>query len=127
MNRARGFAANHADQARMRVSQRVDGDAAEKIQIFLALRVVEAAAASARENDGRAPIGIDQMLRGVSAYLCGRSGSRGFFLFGHGALQPIIPFGHSTVRWAALASRTTGSTFVPGQRAPLAAESKARG
>ena len=36
MNGAGGFAADDFDDARMRVAEGVDGDAAEKIQIFLA-------------------------------------------------------------------------------------------
>ena len=53
MNGARGFAANHFDDARMCMPERVDGDAAQEIQILFARGVeskrpsgLEAAAAN---------------------------------------------------------------------------------
>ena len=66
MNRARGFAADDLDDAGMRVAEGVDGDAAEKIQILLAARIVDVTAAAVRENNGLALIGRQKKLIGIA-------------------------------------------------------------
>ena len=45
VHRASRLPAHHAHQSRMRISQRIHGDAREKIEIFASLRIVEVAAA----------------------------------------------------------------------------------
>ena len=79
---ARRFAPNHANQPGMRVAQRIDSDAAEKIKIRAALRIIDAAATSVREHYRRTPVGVHQEARFVSADFCGRNprGSRMLFL-----------------------------------------------
>ena len=69
VNGAPGFAPDHAHQARMRVAERIDGDSAEKIQIFASPRIIEAAAAPVREHHGRPPVRIHQVARFVAADL----------------------------------------------------------
>src|SRR5580704_6175454 len=122
MDRAAGFAADHAHQARMGISERVDGDAAEKIQILLAVGVIQMAPAPVRKHHRRTLIGVHQMLRSIQTNF-GRRGRprRGFLsLFWHSK-------DYSVARWAAFATRTTGRTRVPGTRPPFAAASSARG
>jgi len=69
MDGAASFAANHAHQPRMGVAERIDGDAAEKIEIFAPLRIVKTAAAAVREHYRRAPVGVHQVARFRSANL----------------------------------------------------------
>ena len=91
---------------------------AEKIEILAALRIVEAAAAPMRENNRRPPVGVHQVARFVGTNLCRRN-----------ALSPpqfsFLAICYRAAPCAALApwraARITGSTRVPGQRAPLAA------
>ena len=65
MNGASGFAANHFDDARVRVAERVDGDAAEEVEIFLAGGVIDIAAAAMGEQHRRALVGRQKKLFGV--------------------------------------------------------------
>src|SRR5690348_1064314 len=61
MHGARGFAANDADEARMRIAQRIDGDAAEKIEIGAPSGIVEATSLSVGEHYRRAIVRANQM------------------------------------------------------------------
>ena len=64
MNGTRGFAANDFDDARMRMAEGVDGDAAEKIEIFFAARVIDVAAAAMGEDNGLALVrGHKKLIR----------------------------------------------------------------
>ena len=63
VNRAPSFAANYADQLAMRMTERVHGYAAQKIQIFAAFGIVKMAAAPSRKYNRRAPIRIHQVAR----------------------------------------------------------------
>ena len=55
-----------AHQARMRVTQRVDREAAQKIQILLPARIVQIAALPAREHHRRPLVGGHQIPLGVA-------------------------------------------------------------
>src|SRR5208282_2810817 len=66
MNGARGLAADDFDDARMRVAEGVDGDAAEKIQVFFAARIVDVAAAAMGEDDGLAFVGGQKKCVGIA-------------------------------------------------------------
>ena len=66
MNRARGLAADDLDDAGMRVAQSVDGDAAQKIEILFAARIVNVSAAAVRENNGLALVGRQKKLIGIA-------------------------------------------------------------
>src|SRR5713101_2347359 len=105
----------------MRVAERVDRDAAEEIEILAALGIIQAASPPMREDHGRSLVSVHQVARFFGANARGRHASLfRNFLFGH--VYRAAP-------WAAVfaAVWTTGRTRVPGQRAPLAAASKARG
>src|SRR3984957_7819559 len=51
VNRARGFAANRLHDARMRVTQRIHGDPAEKIEVFFAAGIKYIAATPVRQHE----------------------------------------------------------------------------
>ena len=92
MNGARGFAANRFYDARMSVAERVDGDAAEKIEILLASGVEDVGAAAVSQDHGLTLVsgqkkffGIEQArVRFYGEQLrmlgLGRWSHRGFFL-----------------------------------------------
>src|SRR5215472_9441271 len=62
MDGARGFAANHFDNARMRVAKRVDGNAPKKIEIFLARRVEDVRTLAVGHDHGLALVGGQEIL-----------------------------------------------------------------
>src|SRR5580704_18877981 len=72
VNGAARLTPNYAHQSRMRVAQRVDGDASQKIQIFPSLGVVEPAAAPMREHNRRTSVRIHQVARFGATNLRGR-------------------------------------------------------
>lgn len=57
VNGARGFAANHFDDVGMRVAEAVDGDAAEKIEIFFARGIEDVRTAAVCEDERLAFVG----------------------------------------------------------------------
>ncbi|GAC1621141.1 MAG: hypothetical protein NVS9B13_12230 [Candidatus Acidiferrum sp.] len=62
MNGARGFAADHFDDAWMGMTERVDGDPPEKIEIFFSRGIIDTAIAPMGENNGRALVGRQKIL-----------------------------------------------------------------
>ena len=66
VNGASGFATNSLDDAGMSVAQGIDGDAAEKVEIFLTARVEDVAAAAMREEDRLTLISREHEMLGVA-------------------------------------------------------------
>src|ERR1700732_4099516 len=81
VNGAGSFAPNHAHKARMRVSEGVDGDTSQEIEILAPMRVVEPASAPTGEYDRRTFVCVHQMAGMLSANSPGGNGTsrRGFF------------------------------------------------
>src|SRR5207302_1369989 len=76
----RCFAANNARQPRMRIPERVDREAPEKIEILPAAVVVEIAALSPHKDKRRAPIRVHQVSVGETHRLFRRRAAlRGCF------------------------------------------------
>ena len=75
MNGAHGLAANHFDNARMRVAEGIDGDAAKKIEIFFARRVKNVGPAAMGHDHGLPLVGGQEKLFGIRQTHV-RSGSR---------------------------------------------------
>ena len=121
MDCARGLATDDFDDARMRVAQCVDGDAAEKIEIFFAARVIDIAAAPMGEDDGLTLVGRHQkLIRIAQDGLCFWRGEAGLARLtdrGDGRLPSLCVdlLGHHAAERAAWAlERGSRRTRVPG-------------
>src|SRR5579872_848965 len=79
MNSAGRFTADDFHDAGMRVAERIDGNAAEKIEILFAARIINIAAAAMREDDGLALVGgHKKLIRIAQNRLRVRRARRGF-------------------------------------------------
>src|ERR1700679_933711 len=65
------FAPNHTNNAWMSVTQRVDGDARQKVEIGTAIGIVQTATPAVGENHGRAAVRVHQVAR-LFGYECCR-------------------------------------------------------
>src|ERR1700682_2863154 len=123
VNGAGGFAADYFHDARMRVPERIDGDTAKKIQIFLASGVVDVSAAAVGHHRRLALVSRQKELLGVEQARIGfgplrsrmfglAQGTRQGLLLGRGAH-------HAAERAAWAADKGTRRTRVPGIDATL--------
>src|SRR6266404_804596 len=113
MNRAPSFATDYFHNARMRVAERVYGDAAKKIQILFSSRIENVRAAAVSHDHGLALIGRQKELLGIRQASVRRSSFR----------RPTFDLAE---RAACAADKGSRRTRVPGIKAtPSLAEASA--
>jgi hypothetical protein len=118
MDRASRFAADDFDDARMRMAEGVDGDAAEKIEIFLAARIIDVAAAAMGEDNGLALVrGHKKLIRIAQNGMGILSATRAFLSRSSSGFRLLFwsEFGHYAAERAFWAlGKDSRRTRVPG-------------